>query len=704
MSLLGIVYRKELRETLRDRRTLAVMILLPLVLYPVMSVLAAEWFISHEMSRQARQSKVTVAGEGAHLLEPALIKATAPARTGAAGDGEAAEAPALMQVTRVDNLTIDRKQGGRVLAELGTDAIVFVGAPAPGVAESERSLPVEIVYDPTSDASSLAEERISDALEHWADAEVARRLEDEKLAPGFVRPIELARASLASRGKVGRTEIAKTIPFMIVLMVLMGAFYPAIDLTAGEKERGTLEPLLATPAPRRTVMAGKLLTVATISALTGLLNLLCMAGAALWIARSAARSQHVSLPFGQLFSSAPWGAIGLSLVALAAATLLFSGLMMAVASLARGFKEAQSLLTPVYLVATMPAMVSLMPGTELSYGAALVPIANVALLLKGAIAGSLAIGPTLVALAASAGWAFAALALAARIYDSERLLFAPEEAPGLARGWRAWLPARAPRTASSTAGAAARPLEAGEALALFAFCALFLMVIGSELQTMGFAGISASLWVCLAAPVLMFVRWRTGDVVGTLGLARPSGRHLAGAAMIGASGWIVLATAILPIQEALFPTPPELQKAMEGLVGPDAPLLVTLFAIAITPAICEELLCRGVLARALVAPLGRGGAVVVSAILFAGLHLSAYRFVPTFLLGVVLATVALRTRSLWTSMIVHAFNNGAVVLLSVPAALPVMHWTEQNAWIGAPAGAVLLGGFALILRPTDPQR
>jgi sodium transport system permease protein len=187
-----------------------------------------------------------------------------------------------------------------------------------------------------------------------------------------------------------------------------------------------------------------------------------------------------------------------------------------------------------------------------------------------------------------------------------------------------------------------------------------------------------------------------------LGLRKPRPRHLLGALLVGSSGWIVLVALVLPLQEWLFPTPPAVSDALRSLVAPSDPLWLKLFAVAITPAICEELLMRGAVLRSLVRPLGHTGAVVVSALLFAVLHLSAYRFVPTFMLGVILGTVALSTRSLWPAMLVHALNTASVVLLTGPAAND-----EKSMWSFTFAGtglALLAAGFALLLPPRGSQR
>lgn len=680
------IYRKELRETLRDRRTLIVMVLLPLVMYPLTSVLVAEWLISHEAGRQAQPSRVLLGG----------------AAGDAGGLPDALRAPeAQIALTVAPGLVVPRDARGAGRLPAAADAVVVVPEGFAASLAVGKAVPLQVFYDGADDASKLAEERIGRAVAAFALAERDRRLAQAGLEPAFVEPVTLAAVDVATRAKLGRAEIGKVLPFIIVLMVLMGSFYPAIDLTAGEKERGTLEPLFATPMPRQAIVAGKFLTVATVSALTGLLNVLCMAGAALWIARSAAAAAGAGLPFGALVRGMPWGAVGMSLVALAVATLLFSALMMAVASLARNFKEAQNFLTPVYLVATMPAMSAWLPGTKLGWGAAFVPIANVTLLMKDAITGSLSAGPAILALAVTGAYAAFAMSIAARIYDSERLLFAPDEpsAPRR-RSWIFGLLGAKPKNLRPSP-----PLAAGEALGLWGVVAVLMFTAGSMLQVRGLGGIAASQWLLVALPVVLFAARRGEGVRDTLALRAPRPAHMAGAFLIGASGWYVLNWLVLPLQERIAPTPPALREALQNLVPVDASLSALLFALAISPGICEELLSRGVLARAFRAPLGTTGAVILSAFLFGVLHFSIYRFLPTFLLGIGLGTVTLAAGSLYPAMLIHALNNAAVILLATPRGAGVAAWLEARSLaMGVLALVALATGFALVLLPRNRSR
>jgi sodium transport system permease protein len=213
-------------------------------------------------------------------------------------------------------------------------------------------------------------------------------------------------------------------------------------------------------------------------------------------------------------------------------------------------------------------------------------------------------------------------------------------------------------------------IDARAALLLFVIALGLLLGVGALLGVGGLLGIAATEWLAIGLPVLVAAR-AVGPPATVLQLRRPPPRALLGALLVGASAWIVLVCLVLPIQERLAPTPPELLRALEA-VASGASLPLTLLAVAVTPAICEELLCRGVLLPALRGPLGRVGAVLASSILFGALHLSPYRFVPTFLLGVAFGSIALAARSVVPAILAHLVNNGAVVLAGHAAGAPLI--------------------------------
>jgi sodium transport system permease protein len=236
----------------------------------------------------------------------------------------------------------------------------------------------------------------------------------------------------------------------------------------------------------------------------------------------------------------------------------------------------------------------------------------------------------------------------------------------------------------------------GEALLLFVAVGV-LMLGGSFFLTAALGllrGIAVAQWALIALPVLLAAQARTGNVRQTLALRLPRPAAALGAVLIGASLWFVLDWLVVSVQEHFFPTPKELDESLQALIR--GAFWPTILVVAVTPAVCEELLCRGALARALTG-WGRAAGVLGSAALFALLHIDPHRLLPTFLLGIALAVVALRTGSTVASMIIHVLNNGAIIgLAGVSGSDPFIERHAVPIGLGALAATVL--GFVLVLR------
>jgi membrane protease YdiL (CAAX protease family) len=236
------------------------------------------------------------------------------------------------------------------------------------------------------------------------------------------------------------------------------------------------------------------------------------------------------------------------------------------------------------------------------------------------------------------------------------------------------------------------PFTGAEALILFGFTSLLFLFGGGLLAPGHLAGTAAAQWLLMALPLIGAARLR-GDLAGALGLRRPSRRGLVGAALVGLGVFAPLAL-VATLQERLAPMPADLRRSLEELVTPDGgPGIGTYLAIALTPAVCEELLCRGVVARALRLRLGVAGAVTVSALLFALLHLSPYRFLPQLLLGIILGTFALRLDSVWPAMVIHGLSNATVIAFEDLEARGMGLYVSSPFVLVAGLSAVILGHY-----------
>ena len=238
----------------------------------------------------------------------------------------------------------------------------------------------EVFFSSAKDRSRVAYERVATMLDRWRAAIVEQTLVQRDIPVAAATPFQLVNQDVAEISGRRAAMWSKILPFVLIVWALTGAFYPAIDLCAGEKERGTLETLLCSPAERREIVWGKLLTVTLFSVVTSLLNLLSMTGTGAMI---MGRLQAPEGVLGGAGDGRP--ATEHSVVAAGRLDSLVRAVqrfVLALATMARSSKEGQYYLMPLLLV-TMPlAMIPIMPTSEISLGNSLVPVTGVMLLLR----------------------------------------------------------------------------------------------------------------------------------------------------------------------------------------------------------------------------------------------------------------------------------------------------------------------------------
>src|SRR5215831_859494 len=242
---------------------------------------------------------------------------------------------------------------------------------------------------------------------------------------------------------------------------------------------------------------------------------------------------------------------------------------------------------------------------------------------------------------------------------------------------------------------ASSPFSVGEAALLVLFAFFGLVLVGAVIRQ-GPLAVAATEILCFGLPAAFAASRRGGR--SAVALVYPGARAVLGGALVGASAWGVLATVILPLQERLAPTPPALEEVLRRAVAPDPLALIT---VALLPAICEELLLRGVVTFALAKRFGAWVAVIGSALLFAVLHGSLYRVVPTFLLGCSFAAMALAARSIVPAIVAHALINGALWLLP---AYPGLQALLEAHMLEVEVGAIVTlatGHILVFLRNSD---
>lgn len=400
------IYRKELRDTLRDRRTLLSMIVIPTVVMPL--IIALLGFVSFRVFREARSSTPTV-----------MI-------VGGADSPVVLEALKEYDRLRVVPTTTDWKQR---ISDKAVRAAVEI---PPGFDLAlERGEPAAVrIYNYDGEMrSSFAVNELRRFFEAYREKLITSRLAQHGLPATLVKPFGLLTENVAPPEKVGGNVIGGLIPYLFIVLCFTGAMYPAMDLTAGEKERGTMETILCTPVARVDLVLGKFFMVLTASLGTVIFSLLSMGltfligglllanSATAMGAASAATGPMVTLP-----TLDPLGMLGVLGMVLPVA-VFFSALLLTISLFAKSFKEAQSYLSPLILVILLPAVFGMLPGVELTPRLALIPILNISLVSKELVSGVWSWGYLVLIFGSTCGYAAIALSLAVKMFNREDVIF-----------------------------------------------------------------------------------------------------------------------------------------------------------------------------------------------------------------------------------------------------------------------------------------
>ena len=656
------IFGREVRDQLRDRRTLFMILVLPILLYPILGIGMAS------LATAFVQKPRTVVVVGAEYLpaDPPLLNAARDGFLAALFDPPTASEAARLKVEIAEDGSpwSDPRKRADLLRRGMADAVVIVPPEVRGQIDGATTARIPVAYNSADDQSQTCAVRVRDVLASWREAIVQGRLKRDHMPESYLEPVRVERQDVAREEEVGGNVWARLFPFLLVMMALTGAFYPAIDLCAGEKERGTMETLLISPASRLEIVMGKFFTVMLASMATALLNLASMGLTGWQLARqyggmaggdASGRGLDTILAVPNLGSMA-W--MVLFLVPLA---VLFSAICLALAVLARSMKEGQYYMTPLYLVAMPLMFLTLAPGIELTPFTSLVPITGVALLLRSLMQGKYetALQYSLPVLVPTVVLGMAALKWAVDQFRSETVLFREAERFDLRDWLRHLIRDRGPRPS---------PAQGVLCFAVMIAAASFLAsAFGQSAWSLPLGHATFIL-----GPPVLFAVLLTSEPLGTLRLVRPRVADLAIAAAL-ALALNPLAAELRPIVERLFPIPDVVKPSLEALMKKIPNLWSGILILAIVPAISEEVAFRGFLLSAFRTRSRAGTAIVLSAFLFGFLHVLLSLFGQLFnatLLGLVLGLLALKTGSLYPCILFHAINNTLALLIGASVENP----------------------------------
>jgi len=379
------IYHKEALEITRDRRTLISMVLVPIVAMPLMFKVM-NFFLSSSDQQAEREAMMIAVPE--RLAMPGLEEALRSAgfQLGVSADPRA---------------EVEKKKAAAAVVE-----------------QSEGAQPVVRLYlDQSRSASTKANDKLRTALDALRSQKVRQALAGSGISPSVLTPFTVDRVDIAPKGKKGKTAFGGMIGYLVILLMFSGCMYPSLDMTAGEKERRTLEILLASPASRQEIVLGKILAASSAAFLTALLNVLSLAYT--FSSGLIGRDMRESLAGMQVDAHV----ILLVLAAVLPTAVTAAAVMITISAFARSFKEGQSYLTPLLMLVIFPAVIGMLPGVEANPKLMLLPVFNVSQLIKAIFSGEATAAAFIVSFGSNLIYAAAAFLVAVRIFQREDVLF-----------------------------------------------------------------------------------------------------------------------------------------------------------------------------------------------------------------------------------------------------------------------------------------
>jgi len=752
---------KELRETLRDKRTIGTLFLMPLLVYPILSLLMQNFIPKNIGDKQEFGFRILFDSEATfEILKAPLMAADFSLKTEARINSnldtrknfaslmdqnpdavnpstavspsetrpESTDSSALIKPDLValpaspEDIEFEKHAWNSYQGQAPIEDTVRSGDVdiAIQLVETDEVLPseqrqtdplsgkaIQLIYDPNDEYSRRAANFIAVRIERInliRSNLLNARLNAPKLA--MVSRIQTKVTAASSTAN----SLATFLPLILIMMTITGAVYPAIDLTAGERERGTLESLIAAPISRLGVLTAKYIAVWVVAMLTATLNVASML-TTMWV------FQLDKVVLGENGITL-WIVIQIFLL-LGLYALFFSAILLVVTSVARSFKEAQAYLIPLMVFSLAPGILGLMPNLGSGLWLALVPMVNLVLLARDVMLGNVESVFATLAVVSTLLYAIAALSMAANVFGSDAVLY------GSQGNWRDLLRPNRQQVVPS-------PAFAFNVLAiLFPIQFVLLGFMGRLKDTLNPLGMVvtiaiATIGLFLVVP-LIAVLLRRYQVVDCFALRAPKWRYLVGGSLLGLSLWPFVGLALWSLGQ--------ITAAMGSGTGDGSwtervlalatsqindwaniPLWILIPCLAITPAVCEEFFFRGLLLQTVRQRAGFWKAILISGLSFGLFHfivessVAPLRFVVTSTLGCVLAWVCLKSNSIVPGVILHSINNAILMSLAL-----LKDKLQQQTELTSPDTfkvvlvltgflAVALLGFALIGRSRKESR
>lgn len=661
------LYKKELLDVLRDKKTVLMMLVVPLVLYPLMFVVGMQLMAGISASMSERTYRIALDFEDADGDVQRQFEALAWWEGYSFEFLEPEEPEQALKNEAIDAYIEQKTKDGKIF--------------------------FEVYYASAVTNSSYATDMIEQILIQYNTMLSTQNVEAAGLnAERVLHPVDISYVDMSSGEESAGSLLGTVLPFMLIVSLLLGTMYPAIDTTAGERERGTLETVLTLPVSNRELIVSKFLTVATIGVVSAVLNIIAMSFVGAYMYSMLKNmSEHIQgVAMGRFVP-----AMLIGVLCVLAFAVFISAVTMCVCAFAKSYKEANNYITPLTLVVMFASFIGFIPNVTLTGNMALVPVANICLLIRDLLAFKINIGIIAIVLVSNVAYGIIAIMFLGKIYNSESILFGDgsgsvqifERRSNMVRGG-------VPTT--------------GDAWLVVAVTAVVIIYVGSSVQLrFGYFGVLGTQFIIFGIPLLAAL-YAKKNLIQTFRLKMCGLRYVLGG-IVMVLGAIALGMVLTVLTGVVFRTSAEnAADSMQQLIGDN--FLSTLLVVALAPAICEELMFRGYIFSAFEARLSPVMAIAGSSVIFGLYHMSIVRFFTTAMIGAVICYAAHKSKSILPGMLMHFINNALSVLVmyypeQMGRVLPVIvqeTFSVSDLMLLAAAGIVLLTVGAKIIGRKTP--